>query len=106
MAPLQAGIRSAQGGRAHLHWQLATARLCLQAGKHDLARNILEGLEQRLYEAQLTYWEPQLLVRVMRLLFKSHEQSGGKATRQRRDEIFQRLWHLDFDVVLEQALGP
>lgn len=106
MAPLQAGINSAQGGRAHLHWQLATARLCLQAGKHELARNILEGLEQTLREARLTQWEPQLLVRVMRLLLKSHEQSGGKATRQRRDEIFQRLCHLDFEVVLEQALGP
>lgn len=106
MQPLQVGINRAQGGRAHLHWQLVTARLCLQAGKHELARNILEGLEQTLRDAQLTHWEPQLLVRVMRLLLKSHEQSGAKAARQRRDEIYQRLCHLDFDVVLEQALGP
>lgn len=106
MAPLQKGINGAQGGRAQLHWQLATARLCLQAGKPELARNILEGLEQTLRDGPLAHWEPQLLVRVMRLLLKSHEQTGSKATRQRRDEIFQRLCHLDFEVVLEQALGP
>ena len=106
MLPLQTGINSAHGGRARLHWQLATARLCLQAGKHELARNILEGLEQSLSNAQMTQWEPQLLVQVMRLLLKSHDLSGDKSTRQRRNEIFQRLCHLDFDVVLEQALGP
>jgi len=107
MAPLKAGIDTARGGRAHLHWQLATARLCLQAGKHELARNILEGLEHTLRELQLASWEPQLLVRVMRLLLKSHElQGAGKTVRQRREEILQRLCHLDFEVVLEQALGP
>ena len=50
--------------------------------------------------------EPQLQARVLRLLLKTHEQTGSKAGRERRDEIFQRLCHLDFDVVLEQALGP
>ena len=63
-------------------------------------------MEQTLRDARISEWEPQLLVRVTRLLFSSYEQSGSKATRQRRDEIFQRLCHLDFDVVLEQALGP
>lgn len=106
MVPLQAGINSAHGGRAHLHWQLATARLCLQAGKHELACNILEGLEQSLRDTQMTQWEPQLMVRVLRLLLKSHELTGDKNIHQRRTEIFQRLYHLDFDVVLEQALGP
>lgn len=106
MAPLQTGIATARGGRAQLHWQLATARVCMQAGKHELARSLLEGMEQTLREAQLGDWEPQLLVRVLRLLLKTHEQTGGKAGRERRDEIFQRLCHLDFDVVLEQALGP
>lgn len=106
MAPLQSGINQARGGRAHLHWQLAIARLCMQAGKQDLARTLLEGMEQTLRDARISEWEPQLLVRVTRLLFTSYEQSGSKATRQRRDEIFQRLCHLDFDVVLEQALGP
>lgn len=106
MVPLQAGINQAQGGRAYLHWQLAIARLCMQAGKQDLARTLLEGMEQTLRDARISEWEPQLLVRVTRLLFSSYEQSGSKATRQRRDEIFQRLCHLDFDVVLEQALGP
>jgi len=106
MASLQAGIATARGGRARLHWQLAVARLCMQAGKHELARSLLEGMEQTLREARLGDWEPQLLVRVLRLLLKTHEQTGGKAGRERRDEIFQRLCHLDFEVVLEQALGP
>lgn len=106
MQPLQAGINSAHGGRARLHWQLAAAQLCLQAGKHELARSILEGLEQSLRDPRVTQWEPQLLVRVMHLLLKSHDLAGDKNTRQRRNEIFQRLCHLDFDVVLEQALGP
>ena len=107
LAPLKAGITSARGGRAHLHWQLATARLCLQAGKHELARHILEGLEHSLRQTQLADWEPQLLTQVLRLQLKTHElQGASKASRQHREQILQRLCHLDFDVVLEQALGP
>lgn len=106
LSPLRAGSASARGGRAQLHWQLATARLCLQAGKHELARHLLEGLEHRLRQPQLADWEPQLLVRVLRLLLKTHDLQGtGKASRQQREQILQRLCHLDFDVVLEQALG-
>lgn len=106
MTRMQTGIDSARGGRARLHWQLAAARLCSQAGRQDLARHLLEGMEHTLRDPRLSQWEPQLLVRVMRLLLRTHEQLSDKASRQRRDEIFQRLCHLDFDVVLEQALGP
>src|SRR5690606_23547338 len=102
---MQTGIDSARGGRARLHWQLAAARLCSQAGRQDLARHLLEGMEHTLRDPRLSQWEPQLLVRVMRLLLRTHEQLADKASRQRRDEIFQRLCHLDVDVVLEQALG-
>lgn len=106
MAPLQAGIATARGGRAQLHWQLAVARLCMQAGKHDLARTLLEGMDRTLREARLGDWEPQVQTQVLRLLLRTHEQAGSKAGRERRDEIHQRLCHLDFEVVLEQALGP
>lgn len=107
LAPIHAGLQVAQGGRARLHWQLASAQLLLQAGKYELAINILEGLQQLLGEAAMTRWEPQLRARVMRLLLKSHElHGGGKASRQRRNEVYQQLCQLDFEMVLEQALGP
>ena len=102
MTRMQTGIDSARGGRARLHWQLAAARLCSQAGRQDLARHLLEGMEHTLRDPRLSQWEPQFLVRVMRLLLRTHEQLADKASRQRRDEIFQRLCHLDFDVVLSR----
>ena len=103
--PIQTGINSTTG-RTRMHWQLVAARLCLQAGKHDAARHMLEGLDQQLQTMQLAHWEPQLLTQTLQLLLKSYDLAGRKANHQRRDDIFQRLCHLDFEVVLEQALGP
>lgn len=107
MAVLQDGQRAARGGRARLYWQLAIARLCRQAGKHDLARNLLEAMEQNLRDSPFGEWEPELQVQVLRLLQDCYEQLPLTAVmRQRRDEVFQRLCHLDLEVVLESALGP
>ena len=107
LSRLGEGSRQSRGGRDRLKWQIATARLCRQAGKHDLARNLLEAAEQQLCASGMAEWEPDLLVQVMRLLLDCYEHLPVNATmRQRRDEIFQRLCHLDFEVVLETALGP
>ena len=107
MAHLNTGMRTARGGREQVQWQTAMARLCLRAGKYELARNLLEGLDNRLQQGGLAEWEPALAVRVMRLLLSCYEQLPLDAqARLRRDALNQRLCHLDFDVVLEQALGP
>ncbi len=107
LSRLAEGSRQSRGGRDRVQWQIATARLCRQAGKHDLARNLLEAAEQQLSVSGMADLEPGLLVQVMRLLLDCYEHLPvNTAVRQRRDEIFQRLCHLDFEVVLETALGP
>lgn len=57
---LKQGLLAACGDRARFHWHLALARLCVAAGKHDLARIQLEQLDLQLQRTGLESWEPEL----------------------------------------------
>lgn len=99
---LKAGLAGAQGGRQRFHWQLALARLCMQAKKHELAKTQLESLDQTLSAAGLGDWEPDLALEVLRLLHHCCEVlPQNHAVREIRDEIYRRLCHLDLEVVLD-----
>lgn len=101
------GLQRARGGRARLHWQLARARLCFEARKYDLAKTQLESLDHVLRGSALEDWEPDLVITVLRLLHNCYElMPQNAAVRERRDGIYRRLCHLDFETVLDQALGP
>lgn len=101
------GMAQAKGGREKLFWQLAQARLCFHARKYDLARIQLETLYQLLQQNGLEDWEPDLALQVLSLLHNCCELlPQSQALRERKDEIYRRLCHLDLEVVLDQALGP
>ncbi|WP_028620446.1 type VI secretion system protein TssA [Pseudomonas sp. Ant30-3] len=99
---LKQGLQSAQGGRVRFFWQFALARLCFMAKKYELARTQLETLDQTLQDSGLNAWEPDLALEVLHLLHSCCELlPQNHAVRERKEEIYRRLCHLDLEVVLE-----
>ncbi|MCY1329002.1 type VI secretion-associated protein [compost metagenome] len=99
---LKQGLQSAQGGRERFFWQLGMARLCLQAKKYELARTQLEALDEQLQESALHLWEPDLALQVLHLLHMCCELlPQNHSVRERKDEVYRRLCHLDLEVVLD-----
>jgi len=99
---LKQGLQSAQGGRVRFFWQFALARLCFLAKKYDLAKTQLETLDQTLLDSGVHTWEPDLALEVLHLLHSCCELlPQNHAVRERKEEIYRRLCHLDLEVVLE-----
>jgi len=99
---LKLGLNQARGGRERFFWQLTLARLCFQAKKYDLAKTQLESLDHSLQVSGLGDWEPDLALKVLRLLHSCCELlPQNHAVRESKDEIYRRLCHLDLEVVLD-----
>ncbi|CAI8923485.1 type VI secretion system protein VasJ [Pseudomonas sp. IT-P258] len=99
---LKQGLQSAQGGRVRFFWQFALAQLCFTAKKYELAKTQLETLDQTLQDSGLSTWEPDLALEVLHLLHSCCELlPQNHAIRERKEEIYRRLCHLDLEVVLE-----
>ncbi|KPG99611.1 type VI secretion protein ImpA [Pseudomonas sp. RIT-PI-q] len=99
---LKQDLQSAQGGRVRFFWQFALARLCFMAKKYELAKTQLETLDQTLQDSGLNAWEPDLALEVLHLLHSCCELlPQNHAVRERKEEIYRRLCHLDLEVVLE-----
>lgn len=99
---LKQGLQKADGGRARFLWQFALARLCFMAKKYELAKTQLENLDQTLQDSGLNVWEPDLALEVLRLLHGCCELlPQSHAVRDRKEDIYRRLCHLDLEVALE-----
>lgn len=99
---LKQGLHNAQGGRARFFWQLSLARLCYMAKKYELAKTQLETLDAELQHSGLHAWEPELALQVLHLLHSCCELlPQNHVVRERKEEIYRRLCHLDLEVVLE-----
>lgn len=99
---LKPGLQSARGGRVRFFWHFSLARLCFIAKKYELAKTQLETLDQELQNSGLHAWEPDLALEVLHLLHSCCELlPQNHAVRERKEEIYRRLCHLDLEVVLE-----
>lgn len=99
---LKSAIPAAQGGRERFFWQFAQARLCHYAKKYELARTQLESLDRQLHDSGLDAWEPTLALQVLQLLHNCCELlPQNHDVRERKDEVYRRLCHLDLEVVLD-----
>jgi type VI secretion system protein VasJ len=99
---LKQGLHSARGERARFFWQFALARLCFTARKYELAKTQLETLDQTLQDSGINAWEPDLALQVLHLLHSCFELlPQGHGARERKEEVYRRLCHLDLEVVLE-----
>ncbi|WP_025858363.1 type VI secretion system protein TssA [Pseudomonas sp. CHM02] len=99
---LKQGLYAARSDRARFHWRLAQARLCVQAGKHELAKIQLEQLDHELQRTGLERWEPELALQVAQLLYRCCDLlPHNHAVRERKDETHRRLCLFDLEAVLE-----
>lgn len=99
---LKQGLQNAHGGRVRFFWQFTMARLCFMAKKYELAKTQLEALDQALQDSGLHDWEPDLSLQVLNLLHNCCELlPQNHAVRERKEEIYRRLCHLDLEVVLD-----
>ncbi|NIL17538.1 type VI secretion system protein TssA [Pseudomonas sp. AN3A02] len=99
---LKQGLQSAAGDRARFHWRLGQARLCVLAGKHDLAKVQLEHLDHELQQSGLQRWEPELAVEVLQLLHGCCDVlPQSHSVRERKEDVHRRLCHFDLEAVLE-----
>jgi type VI secretion system protein VasJ len=99
---LRQGLQNAQGARVRFLWQLALARLCFTAKKYELAKTQLETLDQTLRDSGLDRWEPDLALQVLRLMRSCCELlPQNQAVRERKEETYRRLCHLDLEAVLD-----
>ncbi|GFM64447.1 type VI secretion system protein TssA [Pseudomonas cichorii] len=99
---LKQKLQSSQGQRERFHWQFALAKICYSAKKYELAKSQLEVLDQYLQDSGLHTWEPELSLKVMHTLNSCYEcLPQSNVVRERKDEIYRRLCHLDLEVLLE-----
>lgn len=99
---LSQGVRAAVSERERFQWRLAVARLCVLAGKHELAKIQLEQLDQELQHAGLERWEPALALQVAQLLYRCCDLlPQSQAVRERKEDTHRRLCRFDLEAVLE-----
>ncbi|WP_177318312.1 type VI secretion system domain-containing protein, partial [Pseudomonas sp. R81] len=80
----------------------AQARLCVQAGKHELAKIQLEHLDHELQHTGLEHWEPELALQVTQLLYRCCDLlPQNHAVRERKEDTHRRLCLFDLEAVLE-----
>ncbi|SDS87123.1 type VI secretion system protein VasJ [Pseudomonas cedrina] len=99
---LKQGMYTARSDRARFHWRLALARLCVQAGKHELAKIQLEHLDHELQRTGLESWEPELALQVTQLLYRCCDLlPQNHAVRKRKEDTHRRLCLFDLEAALE-----
>ncbi|MBF8781398.1 type VI secretion system protein TssA [Pseudomonas fulva] len=99
---LKMAMQQARGGRERFFWQFTLAKLCHHARKHELARTQLEFLDRQLHDSGLDAWEPELVLNVLQLLHGCCEAlPQNHEVRERKDEVYRRLCHLDLEVALD-----
>jgi len=99
---LKQGMYAARSDRARFYWRLAQARLCVLAGKHELAKIQLEQLDHELQHTGLERWEPELALQVTQLLYRCCDLlPQNHAVRERKEDTHRRLCLFDLEAVLE-----
>lgn len=99
---LRQGLNAATSERARFQWRLAQARLCVMAGKHELAQVQLEQLDHELQRAGLETWEPPLALQVAQLLYRCYDVlPQNQAVQERKEDTHRRLCRFDLEAVLE-----
>lgn len=73
------GFNATASAHEQFMWRLALAQLLVQSGHANVAAPLLEALTARIDEFRLREWEPELAVRVYKLLLTAYDKSTGKA---------------------------
>jgi type VI secretion system protein VasJ len=90
IALLQEGIAQTGNKRGQFLWRLELARICLGAGKMQLAIPQLEHLSNQIEEHHLEQWEPHLCREVYSTLYLA-QQRLAKVARNQLPELTEKM---------------
>ena len=103
---LSEGSQKAERLEDRVVWKLEAARLCMQAGRHEMALAQLEALDEELRGSTIEDWDPALCAEILRDLLRCRQQvaqsadfSASELARSR--ELMGRLCRLDVVSALE-----
>lgn len=109
-AVFEAARRSATGDRDRLLWDIEKARLCLDAGRADLAMPLLLHLDKLARAASLDAWEPAVDAELTALLLRGDAQWAPDLPDPERSVLRRdwemRLSRLDMRAAVELVRGP
>lgn len=102
----EAGAARAIKARERAAWRVAIARVCADAGRHDVALAQLEALQDDLQSTTLEAWDPELASQMLRLLLTTRQKAlpAGAAAPEEQSktrELLRRLARLDAAAALD-----
>lgn len=97
-AVVQKSLAGLAGRRDRFAGRLDLAKLCLEGGRADLARPLLESLDQESRAFPLEEWEPGLCVELARELAKCY---AALSVPEKMEEAYGRLCRLDLSAALD-----
>ncbi|MEQ1833565.1 MAG: type VI secretion system domain-containing protein, partial [Candidatus Eisenbacteria bacterium] len=102
----EAGAARAIKARERAAWRVAIARVCADAGRHDVALAQLEALQDDLQSTTLEAWDPELATQMLRLLLTTRQKAlpGGATAPEEQSktrELLRRLARLDAAAALD-----
>lgn len=100
----------AVGGRTRFLWDLERARLCMEAGRADLAMALLLHLDKLAHESSLESWDPSVCVDLTVLLLQAGSASEAEASEPEltalRRKWEMRLSRLDMRLAVQMTRPP
>lgn len=101
----EAGAARAIKARERAAWKVAVARVCADAGRHDVALAQLEALQDDLQSTTLEAWDPDLASQMLRLQLSARQKAvpagAGPDEQQKTRDLLRRLARLDAAAALE-----
>ena len=101
----EAGAARAVKARERAAWKVAVARVCADAGRHDVALAQLEALQDDLQSTTLEAWDPELASQMLRLQLSARQKAvpagAGPEEQQKTRDLLRRLARLDAAAALE-----
>lgn len=101
----EAGAARAIKARERAAWKVAVARLCADAGRHDVALAQLEALQDDLQSTTLEAWDPELASQMLRLQLSARQKAvpagAGPDEQAKTRDLLRRLARLDAAAALE-----
>lgn len=101
----EAGAARSIKARERAAWKVAVARVCADAGRHDVALAQLEALQDDLQSTTLEAWDPELASQMLRLQLAARQKAvpaGAPPDEQQKTrDLLRRLARLDAAAALE-----
>ncbi|MBD3183741.1 hypothetical protein GF312_15735 [Candidatus Poribacteria bacterium] len=106
---MQSGINTEPNPRGKFRRRLSLSEICLDAGQPEMARPLLEQLDEEIQHFSLDQWEPDLCLQVWiglrrcyrDMISQKSRQTNEVAYEEKIDNLFEKICRLDIRAVLD-----